>query len=321
VFFESSEEFAFLFGSLEAAISEFARSVDELEGNLFASSMSRLVEDRFSEGDDSFSGSSGGSFDHQEVFTDHTVVVESAHGVDGFLGHIELSRSTLVVSSLSDSVDLFVDFGSVEVASLTSTGNGVLNSARMPCSNTSDLSQSFVGLARKSGDSPTFDDTFKTVSLGYTNHVDHLVLVEDRGNINRLLKEILGEINFLSGGSSVDLDFHQMSFLLSLLQLSDLGVGQDSDDSAVFLDLSKISIDGLVLVLRKVFQGIFGESLLLGLVPVFVEASSNIVAQVLGPDSLEVSDSERSFDIANNSNGDHGGNFKDGDRLDNFLFM
>jgi len=179
VFFESSEEFAFLFGSLEATISEFARSIDELEGDLFASSMSRLVEDRFSESNDSFSGSSGGSFDHEEVFTNHTVVVESAHRVDGFFGHIELGGATLVVSSLSDSVDLFVNFGSVEVASLTSTGDGVLNSARMPCSNASNLSQTLVSLARKSGDSPTFDDTFKTVSLGDSNDVDHLVFVKD----------------------------------------------------------------------------------------------------------------------------------------------
>jgi len=112
-----------------------------------------------------------------------------------------------------------------------------------------------------------------------------------------------------------------MSFLLSILEFSDLSMSQDTDDVAVFLDKSEVSIDSLVFILRKVFQGIFGESLLLGLIPVLVEASSNVIAQMLGPDSLEVSDTERSFDIANNSDRDHGGNFKDGDWLDYFLFM
>jgi len=52
-------------------------------------------------------------------------------------------------------------------------------------------------------------------------------------------------------------------FLLSLFQFSHLGVGQNSDDGAIFLDLSEIRVDSLVLVLRKIFEGIFGESLLL----------------------------------------------------------
>jgi len=288
---------------------------------LFAGSVGGLVEDRFSEGDDSFSWTGGGSFDHEEVFTDHTVVMEAAHGVDGFLGGIELGGAALVVSSLSDSVDLFVDFSSVEVTSLTSTGDGVLDSARMPSSDTSNLSQTFVGLAGKSGNTPTFDDTFKSVTFGDTDDVDHLILVKDRGDIDGFFEEVLGEVDFLGSGSTINLDFHQMSFLLSLLELSDLSVGQDSDDGAVFLDLTKISINSLVLVLREVFEGIFGECLLLGLVPVFVESSSNIVAQMLGPDGFEVSDSKRSFDVANDSDGDHGRNFKDGDRFDDFLLV
>jgi len=283
--------------------------------------MGGLVKDRFSEGDNSFSWSSSGSFDHEEVFTNHTVVMESAHGVDGFLSNIELGRAALVVSSLSDSVDLFVDFGSVEVTSLTSTGNGVLDSARMPCSDTSNLSETLVSLSGKSGNTPTFDHTFKSVTFGNTNDVDHFVLVKDRGNIDGFFKKIFSEVDFLGSGSTIDLDFHQVSFLLSLLEFSDLCMGQDSDDCAVFLDQSEISINSLVLVLREIFEGIFGESLLLGLVPVLVESSSNIITQMLSPDGFEVSDSERSFNVANDSDGDHGRNFKDGDRFDDFLFV
>jgi len=112
-----------------------------------------------------------------------------------------------------------------------------------------------------------------------------------------------------------------MSFLLPLSEFSDLSVGQDSNDGAVLFDASEISINGLVLILREIFKGVFGESLLLGFVPVLVEASSNIVAQMLSPDGLEVSDSERGFNVSNNTDRDHGRCFKNGDRFDNFLFM
>jgi len=288
---------------------------------LFTSSVSGLVQKRLSQGYDSLSWSGGGSFDHEEVFTDHTVMMESAHRVDRLLGHIELGRAALVVSALSDSVDLLVNFSSVEVASLTSSGDGVLDSARMPSSNTSNLSQSFVGLARKSGDSPTFDDTLETVTFGDTDDVDHLVLVEDGSDVDGLLEKVLSEVDLLGDGTTVDLDLHQVSLLLSVSELADLSVGQDSDDGAVFLDLADIGINSLVLVLGKILEGIFGESLLLGLVPVLVEASSDIVAQMLGPDGLEVSDSKRSFDVSNNANWNHGRSFNDGDGLDDFLLV
>jgi len=204
---------------------------------------------------------------------------------------------------------------------LTSSGDGVLNSARMPSSDTSNLSQPFVGLARKSGNSPTFDDTLETVTFGDTDDVDHLVLVEDGSDIDGLLEKVLGEVNLLGDGTSVDLDLHQVSLLLSVSELADLGVGQDSDDGAVLLDLSDIGIDGLVLVLRKILKSIFGESLLLGLVPVLVETSSDIIAQMLSPHGLEVSDSERSFDVADDTDWDHWGSFNDGDGLDDFLLV
>jgi hypothetical protein len=42
--------------------------------------------------------------------------------------------------SFSDSVDLFVHFGSVVVSELTGSGHGVSNSGRVPGSDTSDLS-------------------------------------------------------------------------------------------------------------------------------------------------------------------------------------
>jgi len=306
---------------LEATITKFARRVDELKSNLFTSSVGRLVEDRFSQGEDSLSGSSGGTLDHEEVFADHSVVMEATHGVDRFFGHIELSRATLAISAFADSVDLFVDIGSVEVTSLTSSGNSVLDSARMPSTDTSDLSQSLVGLTRKSGNSPTFDDTLETVTFGDSDDIDHFVLVENSVDIDGFLEKVFGEVDLLGDGTTVNLDLHQVSLLLSVSELSDLGVGQDSNDGAVLLDLSEIGIDGLVLVLGKVLESVFGKGLLLGLVPVLVEASSDIVAQVLGPDSLEVSDTKGSLDVSDNTDWNHGRGFNDGDGFDNLLLV
>ena len=53
----------------------------------------------------------------------------------------------LHVESITDIVDLFVDLGTMVVSLLTSTGNSVLDTARMPGSDTGDLAKTFVGLA------------------------------------------------------------------------------------------------------------------------------------------------------------------------------
>lgn len=54
-----------------------------------------------------------------------------------------------LVESFSNHVDLFVDLGTMMVSLLTSTSNGVLDSRRMPGSDTGDLAKTFVSLAGK----------------------------------------------------------------------------------------------------------------------------------------------------------------------------
>ena len=95
-----------------------------------------------------------------------------------------------------------------------------------------------------------------------------------------------------------------MSFLLLKWSLANLGVGEDTDDSAVLLDTLQLAGDGLAGLLC-VLLGIFREGLLLRLVPILVEASLDFVAQMLGPNGSERSEAARGFNVSNKTNDHH----------------
>jgi len=121
------------------------------------------------------------------------------------------------------------------------------------------------------------------MTLGDRDKIGHVRLVENSVNWDLLLKETNGEFNLLGNVSSVNLDFKNVCLLLSQSDLSDLGVGNNSYDRAILLDSVQVAID--VLFRLSVFLGIFGESLLLGLVPSLVEASLEFFAKMGSPDS------------------------------------
>jgi len=129
----------------------------------------------------------------------------------------------------------------------------------------------------------------------------------------------LGEGNLLFHGSSVDLDLNELSSLGSLHDLGGLGVCQDSEGSAVLLDLVKGSLSNLGIL--SVLLGILGEGLLLGRVPSLVESSSDIIRKMVGPDSGELSSSNGGWHVSNSSNNDHGGSLDDGDGFDDLLLV
>jgi hypothetical protein len=84
----------------------------------------------------------------------------------------------------------------------------------MPGTNTGNLAETPVGLAGKAGDTPTGHNTLITLTLGDTNDVNHLILLEDGFNWDFLLKELVAIVNLVCDGATVNLDLHEVSLLL-----------------------------------------------------------------------------------------------------------
>ncbi len=81
-------------------------------------------------------------------------------------------------------------------------------------------------------------------------------------------------------------------------------MSKDTDDSAVFLDALEFASNRSTLVVG-VLLGVLGESLLLRSVPVLVESSSQLVAEMFRPDRGERSEAARSFDVTDKTDNDH----------------
>jgi len=149
---------------------------------------------------------------------------------------IEIGGGVALVSSLSNTVDLVVDRGTMMVTHLTSTADSPLDVGWMPGTDTGDLSQTLVCFSWKLLGSPSSSDTVETVTLGDGDGVNHLVLFEDGADLNWLLEKTVSESNLVWNAATVDLNFHQMGLFLLEWTLADLSVGEDTDNCAVFLD-------------------------------------------------------------------------------------
>ena len=101
---------------------------------------------------------------------------------------------------------------------------------------------------------------------------------------------VLSPLDLGSGITTIDLDFHEMRFLLSeVLHLVNLGSSENSHNRAVLLDSFDISVDVFfVFWLKSPSLGVLCVSLtttvLLGEMPVLVLSSLDRFWQVLSPD-------------------------------------
>jgi hypothetical protein len=223
---------------------------------------------------------------------------------NGLLGDIEVGGSVTLIVTLTDTVDLVVDGGTVVVTHLTGTGNSPLDVGRMPGSDTGDLTETLVCLTRKLLGAPSGGNTAVSVTLGDGNDVDHLVVLEDGADVDWLLEKTVTVGDLVGDATTVDLDLHKVGLLLLERGLGDLGVGKDANDGAVLLHALELLGNGRAAALG-VLLGVLGEGLLLALVPVAVEAALDLVAQVLSPDGGERAETAGSLDVANKTDGDH----------------
>merc|ERR1712098_87966 len=151
----------------------------------------------------------------------------------------------------------------------------------MPRSDTRHLTQTTMGLARQSAHSPPGHSALGTVTTGGTENVDHLVLLEHRVERHSLLKQIGDEIHLVRHRSAVDLDLLDVRFLLSQLNLGNLGVTDGTNHLAIvlgpfYLFLHLVRFTGILL-------GVLGERLLFALVPALVESSTALITQMPSP--------------------------------------
>ena len=72
--------------------------------------------------------------------------------------------------------------------------------------------------------------TLESFSLGDTNDVNHLVFSEDLLDGDLLFEVLTGKVDLIGDGSTVQLDFHNMSLLLTAFQKSLLGVTDHTDN-------------------------------------------------------------------------------------------
>jgi len=315
-------ELSSFISGLEFTVTDLTGGIDEFEVDLFKGGSADLRNQTLSEEKDSLLGADTATLDQDEIFFDNTVVWETTERSDGLLSQISSGGGVSVTAFVSDtdtnSVDFLVHFSSVVITELTGSGDGESYSGRMPSSDTSDLSETSMGLSGQSLGSESGGDTFVSLTLGNTEDVNHLILVDNLGDSDFLLEVLSGEVDLLSDVATVDLDFEDVSSLLSKVELIQLGVDDNSDNLAVFLD--SVELAGDVLLVAPLLS-VLGESLLLGVHPVFIESSLELSGQVLGPDGGQGSETSWSLDVTNNTDDNNWWGFEDCASFDDFLLV
>ena len=174
----------------------------------------------------------------------------------------------------------------------------------MPGTDTSNLAETLVRFARQLLGAPSGSDTIEAVTLGDSNDIDDLILLEDGVDVDFLFKQVVCKVDFLRDGATIDLDLHQVGLLLFERGLADLGMCEETHNGTVLLDAFEVAGNGCAAAF-SVFLGVLGECLLLALVPVLVEAPLDLVAQVFGPYSSERTQTTRGLNVTNDTNSNH----------------
>lgn len=306
---EWSEDLVLLSGGLETTVTVLGGSIDEFDIELLGLPGLDSGEDRLSEGDGSLAGTHDTTLDENVVLVDLTVVGEATKRSDVLGDGVSLSGGVVVSTSDdtgSNSVDLLVHLSSGVIAELTASGDRPLDGSGMPGTDTGNLTETSMCLTVQSRDTESLDDTACSLTAGNTDGVDALGCLEDLSDADLLLELVLGPVDLLVNGTTVNLDFEHVCLVLTECELADLSGADDTDDSSVLLDSLEItgvvSLGVGVLVLAV---DVLGESLLLGLHPVLVESALHVVVHVLGPDGGECAHTTGSLNVTDESDDLH----------------
>eukprot|EP00736_Rhodelphis_marinus_P002706 Rmarinus@m.23776 len=304
-------------------MAKLGRSIDELEVDLLESAALGLGEERLPQSKGTLLRTSNAALEHNVVLRNLTVVGEATKGGDVLQGDIELSSGVVFTllrqAALSEAVNLLVDFSTVVVTILTCATNTVRNTSRMPGSDTSNLAETLVSLARKLFGAPTVSDTLRSVTLRNANDIDHLVLIKHSIDSEFLLEETVREVNLVLNGPAIHLKLDEMGLALAEVNLANLSVGEHANDLAVLLDRTKIVLDGLATI--GIVLRVLGKGMLFRLVPVLVESATALIGNMLGPHRLQRTETTRSLNVSNNTNHNHRRGFDHGNGLDSLLLV
>ena len=268
---EGTHDLLLLILVLEAAVTELRGGIDELEGDLLLGPALGGSDDGLAESDDTLLDTRDGALEHHEVLLDDTKVREATHGGDGLLGEVELGGTAILGRAVANAVDLLVDLGAVVISVLTGTGDGPADTRRVPRSNAGDLSETLMRLAREAASTPASSDALEALTLGDSNGIHDLILLEDGVYGDLLLKEAICKGNLIGNVTTVDLDLEDVGLLLAEVDLADLRVGNDAHNAAVFGDAGELALDRLLALGVGELLGVLGEGFLLGAVPVLQE--------------------------------------------------
>jgi len=320
---ERSEELVLLVGGLPSTVTKLGGGINELEVNLLGHPVLGAREDGLTEHDSTLLGAHNLALNEEVVLIDFTVMGEATHGGDVLLDGIS-GASGVILNTVdftgTDLVDLLVDLGTGVVTLLTDTADRPFDGSGVPSSDTTDSAETSMSLTLELLDTVSGLNTLGSVTLGDSDSVDALVLLEDLTDGDLLLELGVGPLDLLGDGTTVDLDLHNVGLVLSELKLAVLGGADNTDGGGVLADAGNVAVDGLlVLLVDGVLFGVLGESLSLGVAPVLVEAALDVVIEVLGEDSLEGTEATGGLDVTDHTDDLHGGALDDGGGLNDVL--
>lgn len=96
ILLEWTHEGQFVGRGLETTMTHLGGGIDELEFDLFQSRTLGVLQQSLTQGKDTLLGANAATLDHDKVVSDFTIMRETTHGGDGFVGQIVFSGSIVL---------------------------------------------------------------------------------------------------------------------------------------------------------------------------------------------------------------------------------